>query len=250
MTNDLSLTETARLFALMNVGPERWAADVVSRASIHYELWRPITAIQQADEDGNDLTEGEADWMTEHPTTPPYPAYASNASTIGAACATVLTDVFGPDVTFEINWSQGDRSYDNFWAAADEQADARVYGGIHFRFDCVAGQEIGADVGEYVLDNYFQPLTGSSGGSLAAVLPKDGGASRSQAATSSSNPEIFIAPSAIAAASGNLNILVSSTEVEHPGPVAELPPVEPQPAPAPVRAEFNLGLVLRRRSWP
>ena len=116
-----------------------------------------IAAIQRADEDGNPATEAEADWMTEHPTTPPYPAYASNASAIGAACATVLTDVFGPDVSFRINWSQGARTYDNFWAAADEMANSRIYGGIHFRFDCVAGQEIGRDVADYVLDNYLRP---------------------------------------------------------------------------------------------
>ena len=156
VTNDLSLTETARLFALMNVALHD-GLQTSHESKYHYELWRPITAIQRADEDGNDATEAEADWMTEHPTTPPYPAYASNASTIGAACATVLTDVFGPDVAFQVNWSQGARSYDNFWAAADEQANARIYGGIHFRFDCVAGQEIGRDVGSYIIGNFLRP---------------------------------------------------------------------------------------------
>ena len=131
----------------------------------HYELWRPITAIQRADEDGNPATRWPTrTWMTEHPTTPPYPAYASNASTIGAACATVLADVFGERRPVRPSTGRGSasagvhpRSYADFWEAADEQADARVYGGIHFRFDCVAGQEIGRNVADYVLDNFLLP---------------------------------------------------------------------------------------------
>ena len=49
------------------------------------------------------------------------------------------------------------RSYDGFWAAADEQARSRVYGGIHFSFDSVAGQEIGGNVADYVMDNFLEP---------------------------------------------------------------------------------------------
>ena len=105
--HDLSLPETARLFALMNMALND-GLQTSNESKYHYELWRPITAIQRADEDGNPATEGEPTWMTEHPTTPPYPAYASNASTIGAACATVLADVFGSnDIPFEVNWAPG-----------------------------------------------------------------------------------------------------------------------------------------------
>ena len=115
----------------------------------HYNLWRPITAIQWAE--GVFYPDPNA-WKTEHPTTPPYPAYASNASAVGGACATVLTDVFGPNVLFQVNWpSQGVRTYDNYWAAANEQANARIYGGIHFRFDCVAGLQIGAAQNETLI---------------------------------------------------------------------------------------------------
>jgi hypothetical protein len=79
----------------------------------------------------------------------------------------VLAGVFGGDVAFQYNWGrQGfpgvTRSYPTFWAAADEQARSRVYGGIHFSFDSAAGQEIGADVGGYVLDNFLQPRNNPS----------------------------------------------------------------------------------------
>ena len=33
--------------------------------------------------------------------------------------------------------------FDGFWEAAEEQAESRIYGGIHYRFDQVAGQQIG-----------------------------------------------------------------------------------------------------------
>jgi hypothetical protein len=176
---DLSLPETARLFALMNMALND-GLQTSNESKYHYELWRPITAIQRADEDGNPATEAETTWMTEHPTTPPYPAYASNASAIGAACATVLADVFGTnDVPFQVNWAQGPRSYPGFWAAADEMANSRIYGGIHFRFDCVAGQEIGRDVGNYVIGNFLRPAereaaAGVFNGELV-VVGTDGG---------------------------------------------------------------------------
>jgi hypothetical protein len=174
-THDLSLPETARLFALMNMALNDGLL-TSHESKYHYNLWRPITAIQWAE--GVFYPDPKA-WKTEHPTTPPYPAYASNASTIGAACATVLTDVFGPDVSFQVNWSQGARTYDNFWAAADEQANGRIYGGIHFRFDCVAGQGIGADVGGYILDNFLlprgNPSSFQSGRPQGAAAPTEGG---------------------------------------------------------------------------
>jgi hypothetical protein len=93
--------------------------------------------------------------------TPPYPTYAGNAATIGAACATVLARVFGTNVmAFDAHWEGTPgwtRSYPSFWAIADEQAQSRIYGGIHFRFDNTAGQEIGISVGNYLLDHFMLP---------------------------------------------------------------------------------------------
>src|SRR5262249_11683503 len=98
-----------------------------------------------------------------------------NASSIGAASATVLAGVFGSnDIPFQVDWSRytpvgGLKSYPGFWAAADEMANARVYGGIHFRFDCVAGQEIGRNVAHYVMDHFLQPRDDNGGASLMAA---------------------------------------------------------------------------------
>ena len=173
---DTTLVENARAFALLNVAFND-GLQTSFASKFHYGLWRPVEAIRRAGEDGNPATAPDAAWTPLHPGTPPYPTYAGNAATIGAACATVLSDVFGSDVRFAIQWdSYGfpgvTRSYNGFWAAANEEAVSRVYGGIHFSFDSVAGQEIGADVGGYVVDNFLEPRNRPA--SLSAGNPSAG----------------------------------------------------------------------------
>lgn len=166
---DTNLADSARLFALLNMGIND-GLQTSFASKYHYELWRPVTAIQRAAEDGNADTEADPTWTPLHPGTPPYPTYAGNAATVGAVSATVLADVFGTDaVPFTVDFSSYGfpgvtRSYDGFWDAADEEARSRVYGGIHFTFDSVAGQQIGANVGGYILDNYLEPQAGGSDG--------------------------------------------------------------------------------------
>ncbi|HVK12094.1 MAG TPA: hypothetical protein VM597_25305, partial [Gemmataceae bacterium] len=170
LARDLSLPDTARLFALMNMSLHD-GLQTSFNSKFEYALWRPITAIWRAGEDNNPDTDAEpptpgvpnSGWLTLHENTPPYPSYAGNAATIGATCATVLGRVLGADTPITIDWSRiGNfpgvtRSYPTFWAAADEQAISRVYGGIHFTFDSDAGQEIGGGVGNFVVDNYLEP---------------------------------------------------------------------------------------------
>jgi hypothetical protein len=167
-TRGLSLPQSARLFALLNMGLND-GLQTSFGAKFHYGLWRPVTAIHNGgvggpgDADGNPDTVGEAGWLPLHPSTPPYPTYSGNASTIGATCATVLAGFFGRDdirieVPFDSYGFPGvTRSFAGFWAAAEEQADSRVYGGIHFNFDSTAGQQIGGDVGRHVLGNFLLP---------------------------------------------------------------------------------------------
>jgi hypothetical protein len=123
-------------------------------------LWRAVTAIPPADEDGNVFTEPDPDWLPLL-VTPPYPTYAGNAATIGAGYATVLARFFGTNViAFEAHWEGTPgwtRAYPSFWAIADEQAHSRIYGGIHFHFDTTAGQEIGIKVGNYLIDHFMLP---------------------------------------------------------------------------------------------
>lgn len=184
---ELSLPQSARLFAMMDVALSD-ALGTSFASKYAYALWRPITAIHRAGEDGNAATEADPTWAPLHVNTPPYPTYAGNAATIGAACATVLAHAFGTDaVEFDVDWGRYGfagvtRSYSSFSAAAGEAADSRIYGGIHFRFDSVAGRQIGTDVAAYVIENVLQPRANgnphvaSLAGAAASPFADDPGA--------------------------------------------------------------------------
>lgn len=85
--------------------------------------------------------------------TPPFPEYPSGHSTQSGAAATVLTAVFGEPFAFTDRTHEEDglpaRSYPGFWAAAEEAAMSRLYGGIHFRSAVEQGLEQGRCVGAY-----------------------------------------------------------------------------------------------------
>ena len=156
-----SLAENARLFALLGVANND-TLQTSFASKFEYGMWRPVTAIQRAGEDGNPDTEADPSWTPLHPSTPPYPTYAGNAASIGATFATVLSTYFGSDnVSFDIQWPQtegGPREYGSFSEAAQEAGNSRIWGGIHFRFDSLAGEFVGTNVADYVLENYFQPV--------------------------------------------------------------------------------------------
>jgi hypothetical protein len=159
---DTPIVETARLFAQLNMAMND-GLQTSFASKYFYGLWRPVDAIRRAGEDGNPATDAEVDWTPLHSATPPYPTYAGNAATLGASAATVLATAFGDDaIPFQVDWSAYGfpgviRSYDGFWDAADEAAWSRVYGGIHFTPDSVAGQGIGAGVANYVMSTRLQP---------------------------------------------------------------------------------------------
>lgn len=163
LAKQTNLLETARTFALMNIAMAD--AGVASwEAKYHYDVWRPIDAIRQADQDGNAATTSESNWIPLLKT-PPFPAYTSGHSTFSGAASTVLASLFGDATSFE---SQTDghlapeqrpleesqivtRNFVSFSQAADEAGMSRIYGGIHFNFDNTAGLELGREVGEATL---------------------------------------------------------------------------------------------------
>jgi membrane-associated phospholipid phosphatase len=87
--------------------------------------------------------------------TPPFPAYTSGHSTISAAAATLLTNFFGDNQSFtdttEVAYGLPIRSFKSFQEAALEASESRILGGIHFRSDCIYGNQQGKKVGEWVL---------------------------------------------------------------------------------------------------
>ena len=158
----LSLVETARLFVLMNVSIHD-ALQTTLTSKFIYGVWRPVTAIRQSDTDLNAATDPpDPTWSTLIPT-PPYPSYAGNMATIGASAARVLALALGTDdVPVTATWRQSSGPDVVFHFAklsdvAQQQADSRIYGGIHYRFDNEAGQIAGRAVAEYVFANFMTP---------------------------------------------------------------------------------------------
>jgi hypothetical protein len=156
---NVSTVDRARLFALINISLHD-ALQTTFASKFNYGLWRPVTAIRRADEDGNDATTADPAWSSLI-AAPPYPSYAGNMAAIGTSQASVLALFFGrDDISYQHTWEGAGgatRSYTGFSAMANEQERARVWGGIHFTFDNVAGQSVGRSVGAYVYQNIMRP---------------------------------------------------------------------------------------------
>lgn len=161
-STDRTLLENARLFGALNVS----IADAVIAAwdaKYYFHSWRPVTAIQLADVDGNLATAVDASW-TPLISTPAHPEYPSAHSTFSSGGVAVLVSVFGQNTPFTVDsdYMPGvTRSFAGFDAALGELADARVFGGIHFRTACNDGKALGTAVGRYVLQNAFLPGSGN-----------------------------------------------------------------------------------------
>ena len=153
-----SLIENARLFALFYM-VNHDALQTSFTSKYDGGLWRPITAIRRADEDGNQATEPDPTWNSLFPS-PPYPTYAGNAAASGMSNATILGLVLGrDDIPFSVTYPGPPaitRSYPGFNVLANEQARSRIYAGIHFEFDSTAGQSIGRNVANYVFQNFLR----------------------------------------------------------------------------------------------
>ncbi|HSK70753.1 MAG TPA: vanadium-dependent haloperoxidase [Pyrinomonadaceae bacterium] len=159
LARGITTVEKARLFALTNIALHD-ALQTSFASKFEHGLWRPVTAIRRADEDGNPDTTPDAGWSSLIGN-PPYPTYAGNMASLSASQSTVLALFFGrDDITFQHTWEGAGgatRSYSGFAEMANEAANSRVYGGIHFRFDNVAGQSIGRNVGNYIFQNVMRP---------------------------------------------------------------------------------------------
>jgi len=119
--------------------------------------WRPITAIREADKDGNPATEPDPTWES-YLATPPYSDWTSGANGISGAVSRVYTNYFGKDdCPFTIDNGKSKRSYKTISEYAKEIEDVRIWQGIHFRFADKAGREQGEKVGDYVFKNVATP---------------------------------------------------------------------------------------------
>jgi hypothetical protein len=154
-----SLVDNARLFAALDVS-QADAAICCWDTKYTYSRWRPLTAIRNADKDGNANTTVDTSWTSLLPT-PNFPSYTSGHSAFSGAAAAVLTSFYGDNYKFS-TISPGlpgvTRSFTSFNQAAEEAGMSRIYGGLHFMSDNTAGLAAGKKVGEYITANLFKAI--------------------------------------------------------------------------------------------
>ncbi len=156
-----SLYENARMFALLNLSLAD-AAICCWDTKYEFNFWRPITAIQLGDTDGNAATDADPIWKPLL-TTPNFPGYTSGHSTFSGAASTVLANFFGTDnLNFKLVSEVptiANRFFSSLSAAAQEAGSSRIYGGIHFNFDNLQALAAGRKIGDLVAQSQLQVQT-------------------------------------------------------------------------------------------
>jgi hypothetical protein len=166
---NLDVPQTARLVAMVNmVGADAMIS--MMHAKYHFQFWRPITAIDPASVtsdglgpvagfgDGNTLTMEQAGW-TPLLATPNHPEYPSAHCTITSAIGEVIARFMGSDaINIDLVGNAGFNVTRHYATVQDLRTDvgnARVWGGLHYRFSTVAGLQLGKEVADYDLDHAF-----------------------------------------------------------------------------------------------
>ncbi len=170
-THHLAIADSARLLATTNLA----AADAAIGCwnnKYHYNSWRPITAIREADTDGNPATTADPQWTPlfdpatpvaagQAPlVTPPFPENPSGHNCAAGSILGTLRYFFGTnDVSFTAtsNKSGTTRTFHSLSDALQENINARVWAGIHFRTADLQGVKLGTTVARYLHQHYFQP---------------------------------------------------------------------------------------------
>jgi len=156
-----SALELARGYALLNMTFHD-ALLTSFTGKFVYGLWRPVTAVREADTDGNPATDADPTWLPLLPT-PPYPSAPGNMACIGGALSRVLERLHGrDDVAFSVTWTgagtnpSATRSYSRFSELGLQQAYSRIWGGIHFEFETLSSLGQCPRLGDYAVDNVLR----------------------------------------------------------------------------------------------
>jgi hypothetical protein len=158
-THDLSRVQAARALALTNlVAADAFIACFDGKYA--YSAWRPYTAIRNADTDGNPATVADPSW-TPLVRTPNHPEYPANHGCVTTSFAKTVDSLLGP-ANFSITVpatpaTAPDRPYTSSTQLITEIANARIWGGVHFRYSTDAGTTIGRSVAAYDYRHALQP---------------------------------------------------------------------------------------------
>jgi hypothetical protein len=153
----LGLTDAARLLAQENMAMAD-AVIAVWNAKNFYDTWRPITAVQDAALDGNPATAADPAWSPVL-VTPAFQEYPAGHPGVSQAAAAILADRFGNHTRYTLTSPAMPgvaRTLPSFSAGVTQVIDARVFGGIHFRFAGEVAAAMGRQVAAYVEETQMQ----------------------------------------------------------------------------------------------
>lgn len=168
----LTLSQNARLFGLVSIGlGDAGVAAWDCKYETSVDLWRPIDAIRETQNDGNPLTVADPAWLPLNDFTPPFPAYVSGHATFGAVHAAIMAGYFGTDnVTFTVGTDEfavnpilgypadRTRTFTSFSQAAWENAMSRIWLGVHYYWDGLDGNIMGHQVGDFIVSRRLRPV--------------------------------------------------------------------------------------------
>lgn len=163
ISRNLSISESSRLLALVAVSMAD-SAITAWDSKVAYNFWRPQTAINFGDDDGNPRTAGNPTWTPFVPT-PPYSDYTSGANNIAGSSTRAMSLFFGTDeMEFQVATTnpgptQNDiRTYSRFSQVRDEVEVVRILQGIHFRFAETDARKQGEHIAQWAHAHYFRPV--------------------------------------------------------------------------------------------
>jgi hypothetical protein len=165
LANDLSMSDSNRLFAVLNIAMAdtaftTWSSKRYYGAIPSEVTWRPVTSIPLADTDGNPDTAPDPDWLPLI-NTPSHPEYPAGHPSLNGAAATVLLRYFNDQQTFTLTTTgQPSRTYASIAQARSDGNDARVWGGMHYPSTVAISDAEGEAIANYVDLNSMQRLRG------------------------------------------------------------------------------------------
>jgi hypothetical protein len=168
--NHMDLLDTAHLLAMGNMVPTD-AGMACFDSKYTYRFWRPITAIRNADIDGNPQTTADTSWKP-LTTTPNHPEYPSQHGCVTSALAQVLAHAVGTDQINATIWGATagtptglvtSQVFPTVQSLDEQLVNARVWIGFHFRNSVIAGENLGTSVANWELQRNFQPTDDQDG---------------------------------------------------------------------------------------
>ncbi|NMF86551.1 vanadium-dependent haloperoxidase [Nodosilinea sp. P-1105] len=155
------VTQNARLFAAVTQAMDD-ALIAVMEAKYYYHFWRPVTAIRNGDQDGNQATERDPTW-TPYIEPPMHPEYPCAHCILAGVVSTVLQAEIGTDPTPLLTTTSptaegAERRFATLDDFVEEVEQARIYGGVHYRTANEVGTAMGQQVGELAVAKYLHSL--------------------------------------------------------------------------------------------